>query len=98
MQFTASAVFSYMHCSCVNRTNTGDTKVCTHEYTVINFVMLWIYTCVQESWKGLSKFLDGMLGTCKEVGGALYMLYALKLILELCNIVAAVYVYVCTMY
>ena len=27
MQFTASAVFSYMHCSCVCRTNTDDTEV-----------------------------------------------------------------------
>ena len=30
MLFTASAVFSYMHCSCVSRTNTDDTEVCLH--------------------------------------------------------------------
>lgn len=36
MQFTASAVFSYMHCSCVSRTNTDDTEVCASTVLVFH--------------------------------------------------------------
>jgi len=61
MQFTSGAVFSYLQCCCMIESGV---EVCA--CVLLLFFEYWL--CLQEKWEGLSKFLDVILGSCKEVG------------------------------